>query len=899
MGIDKVRHGSVGPCCREKSGYSFEKIIEKIMSMNKRTLFCFVGWVSILLIPTLTSARQGEAPLSSKKLVATKALAEVDVLQLDPINRAGLLKQDARQANRSRRFAVAHDQELSPETHGTWEVLEGGHMLWRLRIHSPGATDLNIGLKTFKIPEGASFHVISENHNYYQGPYGSQDNADGGEYWLPIIPGDKTVLELFVPNEAAFQPKLTLKRIGRGYKDMFKLGVPDQADCHIDSICADGDDFRDIIQAAGLYTLQGVDTCSGSMVTDVDKTYRNFFLTASHCTITPNNADSMVVYWNYTSPTCGALSGGNASQNSSGAIFRMSHGQDLSDVCLVELLEDPEPSYNVFYSGWDASDHVPGPTIGVHHPAVDEKALSFDDEPPTLTGDCVVYHFPDSHLLVSWNRGITAGGSSGSGLWDRSNKRISAVLTGGSSFCFQPQATDCYGRLFGGWNVNNNPALSLQPWLDPSNTGTLVTDGSFYSPEGAPPVVPVAPPALPKPVLTNPTGGEVFPTAGSVDITWDRIENLVPNSAQIQVQYNANCGVSSAYFADDFNSGNVGWTRTLGTNWFLVNANEFPSQGLMWYTRNMEEAGEHVIVSPQITLPNQAVISFQHFYELENGFDGAVVEFRVASSTWNDAGPLMDLGGYDRKILSGAGTSLSGRSAFTGTSQTFRRTTMNMSDFGGLPVQFRFRLANSAMGNENGWWVDDFIVQDGSSWIPIGTAPAGSSGMRWTIPNIPSLDYCVRIRAFSPPAFNPSPWCIGNTFKVFNSDNTPASDNDGMDDAWEVANGLDPYDPSDASMDADGDGMSNVQEFLAGTDPNDALSLLAITSVVAGPTPGTQVLTWPSVPGATYSLYSTSNVGIGPWSLFQGSIAATPPNNSQTVTIPAGLSLFFRVEIEL
>ncbi len=49
----------------------------------------------------------------------------------------------------------------------------------------------------------------------------------------------------------------------------------------------------------------------------------------------------------------------------------------------------------------------------------------------------------------------------------------------------------------------------------------------------------------------------------------------------------------------------------------------------------------------------------------------------------------------------------------------------------------------------------------------------------------------------------------------------PDDDNDGMSDAFEAANGLDPLNPLDASGDLDGDGFTNLQEFKAGTDPND------------------------------------------------------------------------------
>jgi hypothetical protein len=45
------------------------------------------------------------------------------------------------------------------------------------------------------------------------------------------------------------------------------------------------------------------------------------------------------------------------------------------------------------------------------------------------------------------------------------------------------------------------------------------------------------------------------------------------------------------------------------------------------------------------------------------------------------------------------------------------------------------------------------------------------------------------------------------------------TDGDGMPDAWETANGLDPQDPADGSADADGDGYTNLEAYLASLVP--------------------------------------------------------------------------------
>lgn len=44
------------------------------------------------------------------------------------------------------------------------------------------------------------------------------------------------------------------------------------------------------------------------------------------------------------------------------------------------------------------------------------------------------------------------------------------------------------------------------------------------------------------------------------------------------------------------------------------------------------------------------------------------------------------------------------------------------------------------------------------------------------------------------------------------------SDNDGMPDTWEIKNGLNPKDPSDAQLDCNGDGYTNIEKYINGID---------------------------------------------------------------------------------
>jgi hypothetical protein len=133
----------------------------------------------------------------------------------------------------------------------------------------------------------------------------------------------------------------------------------------------------------------------------------------------------------------------------------------------------------------------------------------------------------------------------------------------------------------------------------------------------------------------------------------------------------------------------------------------------------------------------------------------------------------------------------------------------------------------------------------------------------------------------------------GNTSITIEAD----ADGDGMGDVWEAANGLNTS-VNDASGDLDRDGQSNLAEWQAGTSPNDGLSRLQISgSQLAN---GNFVITWTSVIGKRYRVFSRTDLSSGSWiDVTPTPVTATGP---QTSFSHAGGGVatqrFYRVSVE-
>ena len=437
---------------------------------------------------TLFSAEARSLPRSA--LPGVQTIDTIEHREMPRVDVDTLLAEDAVRENSGRpvapRFAKNIQVDYTLDNSGTWETLEDGSRLWRLRLSSPGALSLNLSLGLFDLPEDADFWVHAPDGARVQGPYTAQNcNALGG-LWTAVVLGEELVAELRLPKDT--EAKLRIASVNHGYRFFGERESAINAkrgSCNINVVCPQGDRWRNQIRSVARFTVtceagSATCLCTGQLVNNTAEDLTPYFLSAQHCVGRAIDAPTVVAYWNYQSPECDDISGGNLSQNQSGSTFKASWELGSgSDFALVELDDDPQPSFNVYYTGWDARDLIPDATSTIHHPSGDEKSISFDYDPPTITS-----YVDDSspgngyyYRIGAWDEGTTESGSSGGCLFDSVSKRCVGTLSGGYAACSAPDQPDWYGRMNAHWTGNETQDTRLSDWLDPIDSGTLFIDG--------------------------------------------------------------------------------------------------------------------------------------------------------------------------------------------------------------------------------------------------------------------------------------------------------------------------------------------------------------------------------------------------------------------------------------
>jgi Carboxypeptidase regulatory-like domain len=124
------------------------------------------------------------------------------------------------------------------------------------------------------------------------------------------------------------------------------------------------------------------------------------------------------------------------------------------------------------------------------------------------------------------------------------------------------------------------------------------------------------------------------------------------------------------------------------------------------------------IVTPSfpVTSPT-AALRFRHNYDLEDTYDGGVLEISIGGGPFQDilaAGGVFVSGGYTDIIDAGFASPIAGRQAWSGNSGGFVTTEITLpAAAAGQNMQLKWRCGVDSSVAGSGWYVDSIAVQEG------------------------------------------------------------------------------------------------------------------------------------------------------------------------------------------
>lgn len=448
-------------------------------------------WCTLLLLLT-TLSLSAQIVTGGKRRVEGGNLRATELLKL-PTLRLPAFDQDSaliamEQASVNLRlyvFAHALPAKIDIIDQGNKSVWTDGTQVWRYRVRSAGAKSLGLFFSRFDLPEGAHLYIYSTlNDKMVIGGFGAENN--NAQHTLPVQPifSDDIIIELQAPKGSA-TPHLLLEEVYHGVRSLKstpKLGNPKELLCTPELACYP--EYGEVGRSVVLIMVDGRALGTGVMVSNSNGDGRPLILTASH-----------VISWNFTkgdvadfssrflyvfgyqAPMCDGSIQPSFTHSIAGSKLLAYH--PYTDTGLMELNQRPPIDYPAYYSGWNAQPNLQETYFNIHHPRGYTKRvnlyldhLSYGSFPGDINPSTGL-PFPfgrDQHFIVKrWTIGTTEAGSSGSPLYD-SSQRIIGVLTGGQSTC-NDKYSDQFASLQRVWESTDPEARKLVEALDPSGKG--------------------------------------------------------------------------------------------------------------------------------------------------------------------------------------------------------------------------------------------------------------------------------------------------------------------------------------------------------------------------------------------------------------------------------------------
>ncbi|MDD3875086.1 MAG: T9SS type A sorting domain-containing protein [Bacteroidales bacterium] len=466
----------------------------------------------VLIVLLGVNAHRSQAQISKGGfplgLSQTLSLEGVDQKIVQPNNFSDIIKEDNENEKIGVvfRYGVWANVDAGIHNSGTWTVLPNGQRIWRMIINAPGALAISVDFDKFRLPAGAKLFIYNDQKDHVIGAFDQDNNHESLEFATELVKGEKIIIEYIEPALQAlgflerrnatdkekeglgdYLPLLNVSKIIYAYRNVGFL-FPDlendaEKSCMVGINCSpEGTNWQNQKRGAARVSVvdgSGAGWCSGTLVNNAAQNCTPYFLLADHCGGTATTyMNQWVFYFNYeaSSSSCQSETG-STTQSMTGATFK-ARGPESggSDFLLLQLNQAVPASYNVYYCGWNRGTSASPSGVSIHHPGGRVKKIS------TYTTALQSYTWSggatNAHWLVYWAQttngfSVTAGGSSGSPIFDN-NGRVIGTLTGGGSYCTQTGQPDMYGKMSYHWESNGTADnRRLKPWLDPNNATTL------------------------------------------------------------------------------------------------------------------------------------------------------------------------------------------------------------------------------------------------------------------------------------------------------------------------------------------------------------------------------------------------------------------------------------------
>lgn len=373
-----------------------------------------------------------------------------------------------------------------------WNALADGTQVAAIRFAAEGASGLRLGVRADRVPEGAvlRFYGASGSPVVEMGAaelaalrQTNEQAGVGGEQarmvWGPSIDGAHATLEVQLPAGVAPDalalavPELShllltaQQAVDAPPKSTAQIG--DAGSCNLDVTCNSNLDTESRAVAKMMFVKGGSSyMCTGTLLNDARNSQTPYFLTAEHCINQQDAASTLETYWFFRAATCNSTPqfDNRATRMGGGATLLFANG--TLDTTLLRL--NAKPPANVVYAGsyFGSGAVVNTAVLGVHHPAGDLQKYSLGGiagyASCDRSGQCSQGDQSSAPMfVVSWNRGTTEQGSSGSALFAQSGntRYVIGALNGGSASCANPNGIDMYGRFERAYS------MGIRRWLNP------------------------------------------------------------------------------------------------------------------------------------------------------------------------------------------------------------------------------------------------------------------------------------------------------------------------------------------------------------------------------------------------------------------------------------------------